>query len=432
MNPGQVIQDRYLLEEKLGGGGMGEVWKALDQRLQRTVAIKLMAPQFVEDPEFLVRFLREAQSIARISHPSVVSVLDFGESDETPFLVMEHVPGKPLSETTGTPMDPDKARDIIAQAAGAAGAAHAQGIVHRDIKPANIVINDEGRVKLVDFGIASLENMERITQTGTTIGSPHYISPEQASGHTATPRSDVYSLGVVLFELLTGSRPFEGNSVAAVATAQVEQDPPKPSTMVSGLDPWLERVVLKCLQKKPDDRFSDGGALSEELTGGPDASTMLLAPPPPPPEATQVLPVDDALPYEEPPFEEDTGSDSPWRAALVGLLVGLLLLAAAVGIYVFVIRDDQPAESSPTTEETNDVEQAPPEETTVPPEDTDVDEPIEEQTTEEPTEGVTDEPTDEDTSDEPQDDETVEGDLEVEPGENGQGPEGQGPPGLDQ
>lgn len=441
MHAGQVIQDRYLLQDKLGGGGMGEVWKALDQRLQRTVAIKLMAPQFVENPEFLVRFLREAQSIARISHPGVVAVLDFGESDETPFLVMEHVPGKPLSETTGDPMDPDKATGVIAQAAGAAGAAHSQGIVHRDIKPANIVITDEGRVKLVDFGIASLENMDRITATGTTIGSPHYISPEQASGDTATPRSDVYSLGVVLFELLTGARPFEGNSVAAVAAAQIEQDPPKPSTKVSGLDPWLERVVLKCLEKQPEERFADGNALAQELTGGPDASTMLIAAPPPPPDATQVLPAEDAVSYvEEPPAPEEAPaeeeSDSPWRAALVGLLIGLLLLGAAVGVYAFLIRDDESTDPSPATEEQGgDPEPADP--TSAPAEDTDGEEPPEDQPTEEqppedePTEDDTqEEPVDDETLEEdPTDDETVEGDLEVDPDPNGRGPNGEGPPG---
>ena len=180
VNAGDIVQKRYRLEERLGKGGMGEVWRAHDQWLERPVAIKVIAPQFVDDPEFLVRFLREAQSIARISHPNVVSILDFGEDDERPFLVMEYVPGRPLSEMTGVPMEPDRATAIMVQAAAGAGAAHAQGIVHRDIKPANILITGDGRAKLVDFGIASAEGVERLTMTGTTIGSPHYISPEQA------------------------------------------------------------------------------------------------------------------------------------------------------------------------------------------------------------------------------------------------------------
>ena len=225
MKPGDLIQERYLLEERLGKGGMGEVWRAKDSRLNRVVGIKVMTPELTEEPEFLVRFLREAQSIARINHPNVVAVLDFGESHENPFLVMEYVPGSPLSQSTGQPMDPDRAKLVVAQAADAAGAAHAQGVVHRDIKPANILISDDNRVKLVDFGIASLENVDQITQTGTTIGSPHYISPEQATGEKASPRSDVYALGIVLFELLTGQRPFEGDNVAAVAMAQVDEAP---------------------------------------------------------------------------------------------------------------------------------------------------------------------------------------------------------------
>ena len=426
MQPGQVISDRYLLEEKLGGGGMGEVWKALDQRLQRRVAMKLMAPQFVDDPEFLVRFLREAQSIARISHPNVVSILDFGESDDKPFLVMEHVPGRPLSAATGAPMDPDKAKAIIAQAADAAGAAHAEGIVHRDIKPANILITDEGRAKLVDFGIASVENVERITATGTTIGSPHYISPEQASGETATPRSDVYALGVVLFELLTGTRPFEGDSIAAVATAHVEQQPTKPSTLVDGLDPQLENVVLKCLEKTPQDRFADGTELAQALSGDADARTMLIAAPTP--ASTQVLPVDDAIPYERDPFAAEQG-DSPWRAALIGLVIGLVLLALAVGAFALLTGAEETNQPSPPSEEEDPGGQTEPvEETSAPPEETDtadepVEQPTEEETQEEPTDEATEDETDD--TDEETDDETVEGDVEVE----GRGPDGKGPPG---
>ena len=435
MNPGDVIQDRYLLEERLGGGGMGQVWRARDQRLQRTVAMKLIAPQFAEEPEFLVRFLREAQSIARISHPNVVSVLDFGEADDKPFLVMEHVPGKPLSEMTGTPMDPEAAVAIMAQAADAAGAAHVEGIVHRDIKPANIVLTDDGRAKLVDFGIASLENVDRITATGTTIGSPHYISPEQASGDKATASSDVYSLGVVLFELLTGTRPFEGESVAAVAVAHVEKMPPAPSTIAPGIDPHLEAVVLKCLAKRPEDRFADGRALSDALSGGADARTMLV------PTAaaaaagsTMVMPADDALAYERDPSEPEDGADSPWKAALIGLLIGLLILALAVGAYALLSGNDETGttadDRTPAVEPSRAVDTtAPPEaETTPPPETstppaTPTETATPDDSSEDPDEDSSGEPTDDETAD----GETAEGDVEIE----GEGPDGEGPPGLE-
>ena len=433
MHSGEIIQERYLLEERLGGGGMGEVWRALDQRLQRTVAIKLLAPQFVESPEFLVRFLREAQSIARISHPNVVSILDFGESDETPFLVMEHVPGEPLTETTGTPMAPDKASAIIAQAAEAAGAAHAEGIVHRDIKPANIVITDEGRAKLVDFGIASVENVDRITATGTAIGSPHYISPEQASGATATPRSDVYSLGIVLFELLTGSRPFEGDSVAGVAAAHVEQEPPRPSTLVEGLDSHVEKVVLKCLAKDPEDRFADGRELARALSGDADARTLLVAPPvtpTPAPDATQILPVDDAVSYESDPFEPEA-TDSPWKAALLGLLIGLVLLALAIGAYILLTGREPPSDSAPATEQREQGGQVRSEDPGGGEEADAGEEPTEEQPAEAPSEEDTGEEDADEGEDQPAEDETVEGDLEVDPEPEGVGPDGEGPPGHD-
>ena len=438
MEKGLVIQGRYLLEERLGKGGMGQVWRAVDQRLQRTVAIKLIAPQFAEEPEFLVRFLREAQSIARINHPNVVGVLDFGEADEKPFLVMEYVPGKTLGGVTGEQMAPEKAVNIIAQAAHAAGAAHAEGIVHRDIKPANIIVTDDGRAKLVDFGIASHENVDRITATGTTIGSPHYISPEQASGGNATPRSDVYALGIVLFELLTGRRPFEGEQVAAIAIAHVEEAPPAPSQFVAGLDPELEKTVLRCLAKDPDHRFSDGTDLANALTPESDARTMVV------PAAagaaaagsTMTLPADDAVEYENPPVDDDR--DSPWKAALLGLLLGLVVLALAVGAYAVLSDEPDDVAERPERDRTEQRDPtpatgAPPEEpaTSAPPEDPATSAPPEEEPPPEEPPPEEEPPPDEEPEED--DDETVEGGVEVDPdeGSNGQGPDGEGPPGQE-
>jgi serine/threonine protein kinase len=261
---GDVIQGRYRLREQLGRGGMAVVWRALDERLHRDVALKLIAPGMAETPEFLARFFSEAQSVARIAHPNVVSVLDFGDHEGRPFLVMEHLGGGSAAECA-TPLLPERAVEIVAQAAAGAGAAHRAGIVHRDIKPANILLTDEGTAKLADFGIASAAGAEGLTATGAAIGSPHYISPEQAAGRGATTASDVYSLGVVLFELVTGRRLFDDTNPMAVALAHVEREPTVPSAVVADLDPRLDDLVLRCLDKDPAGRFTDGGALAQAL-----------------------------------------------------------------------------------------------------------------------------------------------------------------------
>jgi serine/threonine-protein kinase len=400
-----MIADRYRLEERLGRGGMGEVWRAHDQRLQRTVAMKLIAPQFADDPEFLVRFLREAQSIARINHPNVVAVLDYGEADEKPFIVMEYVPGEPLTTITGQPVDPDRVVAIMVQAASAAGAAHAQGIVHRDIKPGNILVTEEGNAKLVDFGIAAAQWSDRLTATGATIGSPHYISPEQVSGERATPPSDVYSLGVVLYELLTGTRPFEGEVMTAVAMAHIQQEPEPPSARVKGLDPSFDAVVLKCLAKKPEQRFEDGNALAQALQSRDQATAVMGAGAA---GGTMVMGTEEAAAGPPPPPELPEEKESWVKPALMGLLIGLVLLAGLVALLA-ALRDEpgtgtnggnpqnqgggggqQQTEEAPPPDETEEEPAPPPDE---PPADTES--PTEEPTTESPTENPTDVPTDE-------------------------------------
>jgi eukaryotic-like serine/threonine-protein kinase len=268
MEVGDLIQERYELRSRLGSGGMAEVWAAHDSRLERSVAIKFLSPRFFEDPESLVRFFSEAQSVAKISHRHVVSVLDFGEDDGTPYLVMEHVPGGSLADLDGEKVLPERALEIVAQAALGAGAAHARGIIHRDIKPGNILLTETHDVKLADFGIAASAGGEKLTATGIAIGSPHYISPEQASGAAARPESDVYSLGVVLYELLTGQPPFEGENPTALAIAHVEQIPEPPSTHVPDLDADIDALVMRCLDKEPTHRFPDGRALAHAIEGG--------------------------------------------------------------------------------------------------------------------------------------------------------------------
>lgn len=268
MQHGEVVADRYELTEPLGSGGMAWVWRATDHRLDRSVAVKFVKPEFSENPEFLVRFFSEAQAVARINHHNVVQVLDFGRHDERPYLVMEHVGGGSAADLTGAPMLPERALEIVEGAARGAGAAHATGLVHRDIKPANILIDETGNTKLADFGIATLAGSENLTGTGQAIGSPHYISPEHVSGRTTTPASDVYSLGIVLYELLCGRRPFDSSSVTAIAIAHVEEEPVPPSHLVDDLDPGLDALVLQCLAKDPEDRWADGNELADMIASG--------------------------------------------------------------------------------------------------------------------------------------------------------------------
>ncbi|HYY44337.1 MAG TPA: serine/threonine-protein kinase [Actinomycetota bacterium] len=312
MQAGDAINTRYELEERLGAGGMGEVWRALDARLQRPVAIKFLDPRLCDDPAFLVRFFSEAQSAARINHPNVVAILDFGEHGSRPYLVMEHIAGGTLAGLTGQPVLPDRAMELAGQAALGAGAAHARGIVHRDIKPGNILLTEEGEAKLGDFGIAASGAPETLTATGTAIGSPHYVSPEQASGQGAVPASDVYSLGVVLYELVTGRRPFEGENPTAIAIAHVERAPAPPGRLVEGLEAPAEDIIMRCLEKDPGDRYADGNHLAAAI-----AATGIVLP-----GAGRVPPA---------PLEADdpAGARSTERRRRV--LAGVVAGAAAVG-----------------------------------------------------------------------------------------------------
>lgn len=267
MHRGDLVQDRYVLLEPIGSGGMAEVWRATDRRLARDVAIKFLSPQLADDPEFLVRFFTEAQILARVSHPAVVDVLDFGQHDERPYLVMEHVPGGAVSDLLGQALLPERIFEIVGEAARGLQAAHADGLVHRDVKPGNILLDAGGRAKVADFGIASSRANERLTATGAAIGSPHYIAPEQVAGERATTRSDVYALGVLLYELLTGHRPFDGDNVTAVALARMDADPPPPSVYDPELSPGVDGVVMKCLARDPDDRYASAGEVADALEG---------------------------------------------------------------------------------------------------------------------------------------------------------------------
>jgi serine/threonine protein kinase len=340
VKPEQRIQGRYTLIEPLGHGGMAEVWLARDGRLERDVAVKFMAANLTDDAEFLVRFFAEAQAVARISHPNVVAVLDFGELEGRPYLVMECVHGGALGDLTGEPMSPERAVEVVTGAARGAGAAHRAGLVHRDVKPANILLDDSGHAKLADFGIASSAMSERLTATGTAIGSPHYISPEQASARSVTAASDVYSLGAVLYELLTGRPPFEGDNVTAIAIAHVEEPPVPPGERVEGLPQHLDEIVLACLAKDPAARPPDGNALAEALEAR--AATARFPAP---------------AGGEEDDYLHDDGPDGarPRKRWLVpALLAASVALALAGAVYVSGRPDDVATAGTDTAERSPD------------------------------------------------------------------------------
>jgi serine/threonine protein kinase len=255
---GQVLAGRYKLVRWVGGGSMGEVWAASDTRMDRTVAVKVLRPAHVGDPVALERFRIEAQLGARLDHPGIAKVHDVnvdGRGGEPPWMVQEFVSGEPLTELLGRegPLDPVRAVSIAAQAADAAHAAHGIGVVHRDLTPRNLVVEPDGSVKVTDFGIARSDTAAQLTMAGHVIGTPAYLSPEQVRGRTATPASDVYTLGVVLYECLAGRRPFDGSNPIEVARAHLDRVPPPLPNVIPGP---MRAAVIAALAKEPENRPS--------------------------------------------------------------------------------------------------------------------------------------------------------------------------------
>jgi eukaryotic-like serine/threonine-protein kinase len=262
---GTVVDERYRLDRKIGTGGMADVWLAEDTELDRQVAIKILHDRFAQDKEFVQRFQREAQSAAGLQHPNVVGVFDRGSFRDTYFIAMEYVDGPSLKELVKGGMGIQDSIDFTRQVLNAARFAHRKGIVHRDLKPQNVLIDDEGRARVADFGIARAGENSDITATGSVMGTAQYISPEQAQGKPTTPRSDIYSIGVILYEALTGHVPFEGESAVAVALKQVSETPRRPSAINPKIPPALDAVVMRALAKDPDARFKDADAFLKAL-----------------------------------------------------------------------------------------------------------------------------------------------------------------------
>jgi eukaryotic-like serine/threonine-protein kinase len=258
VDPDTVIDGRYKVLSRIGSGGMADVYLAEDALLGRKVAVKLLQHRFAEDQEFVERFRREASSAAGLSHPNVVAIFDRGEWDGTYYIAMEYLPGRSLKAIVreGGPMDPASAIEIVIQILRAAKFAHRRGIIHRDLKPHNVILDEEGRAKVTDFGIARAGASD-MTLTGSIMGTAQYLSPEQAQGKTVSETSDLYAVGIVLYELLTGRVPFDGETAVSIALMQVSAQAPRPSALNPAVGPALDAVVVRSLAKNPIDRYRD-------------------------------------------------------------------------------------------------------------------------------------------------------------------------------
>ena len=257
-DPGAVVDGRYRVLSRLGTGGMADVYLAEDQQLGRQVALKLLHRRFAEDPGFVERFRREAQSAASLQHPNVVSVFDRGAFDGTYYIAMEYLPGRSLKQLIRqeAPLDPLRSIDLTVQILKAARFAHRRGVIHRDLKPHNVIVDDNDHAKVTDFGIARAGASD-MTETGSIMGTAQYLSPEQAQGHAVSAPSDLYSVGIVLYEMLTGRVPFDAESAVTIALKHVSEGPIPPSQINSAVPSGLEQVVMWSLNKRPADRPAD-------------------------------------------------------------------------------------------------------------------------------------------------------------------------------
>jgi len=370
---GLTFGGRYELQSRIAIGGMGEVWQATDLVIGRTVAIKILKDEYLGDPGFLERFRAEARHAALVNHEGIANVFDYGEEEGSAFLVMELVPGEALSTILEREhvLSTDKTLDIVAQTAAALHAAHAAGLVHRDIKPGNLLITPDGRVKITDFGIARIADQVPLTATGQVMGTVQYLSPEQASGHPASPTTDIYSLGIVAYECLAGRRPFTGESQVAIAMAQINEAPPElPATVAEP----VRNLVFACIAKNPADRPASAAHLARAaqalrrgdvqaaaasvpaVLGGAalgGATTMLM------PsanagatEATTVLPSAGARTIQTEVQEAEPSTTTKKRSPWTWPLIALIALLALVLIGTIIALVAQPNTPAPTQTKT--------------------------------------------------------------------------------
>jgi predicted Ser/Thr protein kinase len=361
-----VVDERYQVVAHLGSGGMAEVYCATDLQLGRKVALKVLHDRFAADEEFVERFKREASSAAGLQHQHLVAVYDRGEWDGTSYIAMEYVAGRTLKRIVSEegPLAPARAVNLTVQILRAARFAHRRGVIHRDFKPQNVIVDDEGRAKVTDFGIARAGASD-MTQTGSIMGTAQYLSPEQAQGHAVNARSDLYSIGIILYELLTGKVPFQADSAVTIALKQVSEEPVAPSQINRAVTPELESVVLRALMKDPRERFADADefiaaleaaasripsqaaidaaqAAAAALPGAAAMGAGPIAPPPPvspPPLLTGVYPAQPPAPEREvvvAPPPRPTHARPP-RKRWPWLLLGALALIALILLLVSVL-----------------------------------------------------------------------------------------------
>ncbi|MCO8271329.1 serine/threonine protein kinase, partial [Actinoplanes sp. TRM 88003] len=321
------LGDRYRLVDRIGAGGMGEVWRGVDEVLGRPIAVKAMLPAVADDPDFAQRFLAEATAMARVNHPAVASIHDYGRSHDVTYLVMEFVEGESLAQALARSgrLTPEQTMRVIAQAADGLQAIHDQGIVHRDIKPANLLIRRDGAVLITDFGIARHDDASRLTASGAILGTPSYLSPEQVLGQAATGLSDVYSLGLTAYECLAGQRPFEGDNPYAVALQRLQA---APRTIGVQLPAPILGVVERALATDPAHRWPSAAALAaaaraatgptssawpaQSPSGLPPGARHSFTPPPGPhPPASAPAPRSPASPPGQHSFTPPPGPHSP-------------------------------------------------------------------------------------------------------------------------
>src|ERR671918_703165 len=316
---------------------MARVFKGSDRVLDRTVAIKVLSPQYADDDQFVSRFRREAQAAAGLNHPNIVGVYDTGDQGDVHFIVMEYIEGRTLRDVVRNegPLMPERAAEIVQAVARALSSAHQAGLVHRDIKPGNVMLTSDGEVKVMDFGIARTSTGDTLTQTAAVLGTASYLSPEQAQGLTVDARSDIYSLGCVLYEMLTGRAPFSGDSPVAIAYKHVKEDPVPPSRLNPDVPESLDAVVMKSMAKNPANRYQTAEELRADLErarrGLPTLATPLM-----PGDATEIVtspvgPGETAVMTGLPPDEEERRR-RPWLVAL-----GVLLALAALGLAAFFL-----------------------------------------------------------------------------------------------
>jgi serine/threonine-protein kinase len=331
-----VVDGRYKVLNRIGSGGMAEVYCAEDLQLGRNVALKVLHPRFAEDDEFVERFRREASSAAGLQHQHVVSVYDRGEWDGTYYIAMEYMHGRSLKNVIQeeAPLEPARAIDLTMQVLRAARFAHRRGVIHRDLKPHNVIVDDSGtspHAKVTDFGIARAGASD-MTETGSIMGTAQYLSPEQAQGQAVSATSDLYSVGIVLYELLTGRVPFEGESAVTIALKQVNEHPVPPSAFNAAVTPELEGVVMRALQKDPARRFPDAQAFMDALDDARQTlgeATTVVAQPTTVEPVVPLAPVNGAAPPPEPLVAEQEAERRRWAWWLIALLVVVAAIIAA-------------------------------------------------------------------------------------------------------